>query len=176
MHRATTQGLHGPGLRRRGEPSTSRRCGCLASGLLVQPWWAPGRLRVEIADGVLVRHRVRIHWPWKLSIGEDSWIGEATWILNLEPVRIGRDVCVSQGVLLCTGSHDRRSPTFEFDDAPIEIEDGAWVAARATVLRGVTVGHVATVGATALVTHDVDADSVLLAAPATTRAGSVSAR
>jgi putative colanic acid biosynthesis acetyltransferase WcaF len=74
-------------------------------------------------------------------------------------------------VLLCTGSHDRRSPTFEFNNAPIRIEDGAWIAARATVLRGTSIGCNAVVGATALVTSDVAPNAVVLAphAVATTR-------
>lgn len=143
----------------------------IASSLLVMPWFAPVRLRISvlrafgasIGEGVNLRSGVRVHWPWKLTIGDHSWIGERVWILNLEPVTIGEDVCVSQGVFLCTGSHDRRSPTFEFDNAPIVIGDGAWIAAKATVLRGVTVGADAVVGATALVTKDVAPESILLA-------------
>lgn len=143
----------------------------LVSGLVVTRWWCPPAIRVailrgfgaEIGSGVLIRHRVRVHWPWKLSIGRDSWIGEDSWLLNLEKLTIGSDVCVSQGVLLCTGSHQRRSPTFEFDNAPIIIEDGAWIAARAVVLRGVTIGADSVIGATALVTTDVAAGSALVA-------------
>ncbi|MFT2818180.1 DapH/DapD/GlmU-related protein [Leifsonia sp. A12D58] len=135
----------------------------LASGLVVVRWWCPVRLRIAIlrgfgatiGDKVLIRHGVRIHWPWKLSVGDRSWIGEGVWILNLEPVTIGSDVCVSQSVLLCTGSHDRNSPSFEFDNAPIEIGDGSWIAARATILRGTRIGERCVVGATSLVTADV---------------------
>ncbi|MGU3646219.1 DapH/DapD/GlmU-related protein [Microbacterium sp. C23T] len=149
----------------------------LASSLLVMPWFVPAGFRVKvlrafgatIGDGVNFRSGVRVHWPWKLTIGDDTWIGERAWILNLEPVDIGSDVCISQGVLLCTGSHDRRSPTFEFDNGPITIEDGAWIAARATVLRGVTVGRDAVVGATALVTADVEPGSIVLAPRASVR-------
>ena len=149
----------------------------LASSLLVMPWFVPPKVRVtvlrafgaRIGQGVNLRSGVRVHWPWKLAIGDDSWIGERVWILNLEPVTIGSDVCVSQGVFLCTGSHDRRSPTFEFDNAPITIDDGAWIAARATVLRGVRVGRDALVGATALVTSDVQPESVVLAPRASVR-------
>ncbi|MDI9898533.1 putative colanic acid biosynthesis acetyltransferase [Rhodococcus sp. IEGM 1409] len=143
----------------------------LVSGAVLSHWWCPNRIRISIlrkfgaglAEGVLIRHRVRIHWPWKLTVGADSWIGEGTWILNLEPVTIGADTAISQDVFLCTGSHDHRSATFEFDNAPITIGDGAWIAARATVLRGVTVGNRAIVGATALVTSDVADDSTMLA-------------
>lgn len=147
----------------------------LVSGLLTSRWWCPLALRIkvlrafgaQIGDGVLIRHNVRIHWPWKLTVGADSWIGEDVWILNLEPVTIGRDVCISQAVLLCTGSHDRRSRTFEFDNGPITVGDGAWLAARVTVLRGVSVGARSVVGATALVSRDVPADAVLVAGSAT---------
>ncbi len=145
------------------------------SGLVVTRWWCPLRIRLailrffgaQIATGVLIRHHVRIHWPWKLVVGADSWIGEEAWLLNLEPITIGRDVCISQGVLLCTGSHDRRSPTFEFDNAPISVEDGAWIATRATVLRGVTIGSGAVVGAVALVTRNVPAGAIVVAPTAT---------
>jgi putative colanic acid biosynthesis acetyltransferase WcaF len=141
------------------------------SGGVVMRWWCPRRVRIailrffgaQIADGVVMKHNVRIHWPWKLAIGEHSWIGENAWILNLEPVTIGAHVCISQDVLLCTGSHDRRSPTFEFDNGPIVIEDGAWVAARATVLRGSVIGRDAVVGATALVAGTVAPGAILVA-------------
>lgn len=142
-----------------------------ASGFLLQQWWCPNRLRIfilrsfgaSIGNNVSIRHRVRIHWPWKLTIGDDSWIGEGVWILNLEPVNIGANVCISQDVLLCTGSHDRHSATFEFDNAPIVVLDGAWIAARATVLRGCCVGRGSVVGATALVTRNVTDGDVVLA-------------
>lgn len=140
------------------------------SGAIFMRWWCPAQLRVSIlrafgahvGRGVLVRHRVRIHWPWKLSIGENTWIGEGAWLLNLEPIVIGRNVCISQDAFLCTGSHDRRSPTFEFDNGPIAVGDAAWIAARATVLRGVTIGAGATVGACALISKDVAAEDTVL--------------
>jgi putative colanic acid biosynthesis acetyltransferase WcaF len=147
------------------------------SSLLLVHWWCPNRVRVAvlrgfgaaIGPGTLIRHRVRIHWPWKLSVGANSWIGEGVWILNLEPVTIGDDVCISQDALLCTGSHDRKSPTFEFDNAPIAIDDGAWIAVRATVLRGVNIGADAVVGATALVTADISAGAIVFAPSASHR-------
>ncbi|WP_345041421.1 DapH/DapD/GlmU-related protein [Georgenia daeguensis] len=116
-----------------------------------------------IGANALIRHRVRIHWPWKLHVGDNSWIGEGAWILNLEPVTIGSNVCISQDVLICTGSHQMDSPTFEFDNASISIEDEVWVAARATILRGVTIGQQAVIGATALVTKSVPAGQLVLA-------------
>lgn len=163
-------GFTGAGYDRGG--SAARQVAWLVvSGLVLNHWWCPLSLRAavlrafgaRIADGVHIRHRVRIHWPWKLTVGENSWIGEGAWVLNLEPVTIGANTCVSQDVLLCTGSHRQDSPTFEFDNAPIRIGDGVWIGARATVLRGTSIGDNATVGACALVVKDVAAGETVLA-------------
>lgn len=117
----------------------------------------------RIGENVNIRNDVRIHWPWKLTVGDNSWIGVGTYLLNLEPITIGQDVCISQQAFLCTGSHQAADVAFEYDNGPITVEDGAWVAARATVLRGVTIGRDAVVGATALVTKHVPAQSRVLA-------------
>lgn len=117
----------------------------------------------QIGRNVNIRNDVRIHWPWKLSVGDNAWIGVGSYLLNLEPIEIGQDVCISQQTFLCTGSHDASDVAFEYDNAPIRVEDGAWVAARATILRGVTVGRDAIVGATALVTQDVPPGAIVLA-------------
>jgi putative colanic acid biosynthesis acetyltransferase WcaF len=138
--------------------------------LIFAKWWFPARLRprvlrafgATIGRDVLIRHGVRVHWPWKLTIGNDCWIGEDASLLNLEPITIGSDVCISQGAFLCTGSHDRRSPTFEFDNGPITIGDGAWVAARAIVLRGTTMYEGTIVGAGAVVARDVERGEAVL--------------
>lgn len=117
----------------------------------------------QIGEGALIRHRVRIQWPWKLTVGRDSWIGVGAELINLEPIEIGDDVCISQQAMLCTGSHRADREGFDFDNAPIVIGDGAWVAARATVLRGVRIGADSVVGATALVTADIPAGTRVLA-------------
>lgn len=142
-----------------------------ASNLMFRQWWFPARWRPAVlrlfggtvGSGVLIRHGVKVHWPWKLEIGNDTWIGEDVWIINLEPVTIGSNVCVSQGAMLCTGSHDRKSPTFEFDNAPISLQDGSWVAARAIVLRGVTIETGAVLGAGAVAAKDIPAGATILA-------------
>lgn len=112
--------------------------------LVFMKWWLPPRLRppilrafgAQVGKRVFIRHRVRVLWPWKLSIGDDCWIGEGAWLLNLEPITIEHDACISQEALLCTGSHNHRDPAFEYDNAPIHVQAGAWIAARALVLRG----------------------------------------
>lgn len=138
--------------------------------LVFMKWWCPAKLRVsmlkafggDIGDNVLIRHSVRILWPWKLTVEKDCWIGEGAWLLNLESISIGHDTCISQEAFLCTGSHRRSDPAFEFDNRPIRIEPGAWIGARAIVLRGVNVGSGAVVAAGVVVTKDVVAGEVVL--------------
>jgi putative colanic acid biosynthesis acetyltransferase WcaF len=163
----------------KGRPPLTQAVWFAVLHLLFVKWWFPSRWRppllrafgARVGERVLIRRGVRIHWPWKLHIGDDVWIGEDAWILNLEPVTIGRDCCVSQGALLCTGSHLRRSATFEFDNGPIRLEPGSWVAARAVVLRGVTVGRGAVVGAGAVAHRDLAAGRVLTAGASPVKEG-----
>jgi putative colanic acid biosynthesis acetyltransferase WcaF len=155
----------------KGQPLLTQALWFGVSALLVERLWCPSRVRVallrlfgaQIGKRVLIRHGVRVHLPWKLTIADDVWIGVDAWLLNLEPITIGSNVCISQAALLCTGSHSAESESFEFDNAPIRIEDGVWVAARSTVLRGVTLGAGAVIGATALVTQDVPPGATVLA-------------
>jgi putative colanic acid biosynthesis acetyltransferase WcaF len=105
----------------------------------------------RVGRGVVVKPRVRIKFPWRLRVGDHSWIGEDAWLDNLAEVELGANVCVSQGAYLCTGSHDRRKPTFDLITKPIRVEDGAWVGARALLLGGVVIGKGAVVGAGSVV-------------------------
>ena len=94
----------------------------------------------RIGAGLVIRPHVRIKYPWKLTVGDHCWIGQEVWIDNLENVTLGDNVCISQAAYLCTGSHNHRSPTFELIVKPILIGDGAWLAARCTILQGAIIG------------------------------------
>jgi putative colanic acid biosynthesis acetyltransferase WcaF len=122
-------------------------------------WWFPASFRprllrffgAKVGNDVYIRHSVRIHWPWKLSIGDQSWLGEGAWFLNLAPIVLGSNVCISQEALLLTGSHDRRSSSFRHKNAELQVGDGAWVCARAILLPGAEVGCHAVISAASVV-------------------------
>ena len=149
----------------------------LASHFVVTKVWCPNTLRcailrffgAQLGSGVLIKHDVDIQWPWNLTMGDNSWLGVGVSIANIAPVTLGSDVCVSQQAFICSGSHDYRSPVFEYDNRPIVIEDGVWIGARATVLRGVTVGARSVVGSQSLVVKDIPTDSLASAPTATVR-------
>jgi putative colanic acid biosynthesis acetyltransferase WcaF len=95
----------------------------------------------KIGEAVIIKPGVRVKNPWLLTIGSNCWIGEDCWIDNLVPVTLGENVCISQGAYLCTGNHDWSDPAFGYRLAPIVLEDGSWVGARAFVGPGVTMGR-----------------------------------
>lgn len=111
--------------------------------------WRRGLLRAfgaRIGRGGRIKPRLRVKFPWRLSVGDDCWLGEAVWIDNLAPVRLGDRVCISQGAYLCTGNHDYTSPGFDLRLGPITIDDDAWIAAMAILAPGTRVGAGAVVG------------------------------
>ena len=105
----------------------------------------------KIGTGLVIKNDVNIKYPWKLTIGENVWLGENCWIDNLDCVFIGNNVCISQGALLLTGNHDYTLSSFDYLNSPIHIMDGAWIGAKAVVCPGVNIGShaILTVGSVA---------------------------
>jgi putative colanic acid biosynthesis acetyltransferase WcaF len=120
----------------------------------------------RIGRGVILKPQVKITFPWKLEVGDSVWLGEECWILNLERVVIGSNVCISQRAFLCTGSHNYKLPTFDLIVKPITIEDGAWLGAASWVGPGVTVGSHAVLSAGSVATKNLEAWGVYQGNPA----------
>jgi putative colanic acid biosynthesis acetyltransferase WcaF len=119
----------------------------------------------RIGRGVVIKPRVNIHFPWKLSVGDHAWIGEEVFILNFEPVAIGAHCCISQRAFLCAGNHDYRQPNMPYRNQPVVVEDGAWVGAQTFVAPGVTIGCEAVIAAGSVVTRDQPARMVCAGNP-----------
>jgi len=135
------------------------------------PWPSSFKCRLlrwfgaRIGRGVVIKPRVNIHFPWKLSVGDHSWIGEESWILNFEPVQIGAHCCISQRAFLCAGSHDYRSIRMRYRNSSITIGDGAWIAAQVFVAPGVTIGEEAVAVAGSIVVNHLPAAMVCAGNP-----------
>ena len=101
----------------------------------------------RIGKGCVIKPRVTIKYPWFLEAGDHVWLGEGVWIDNHTTVRLGSDVCLSQGAYLFTGNHDWNDPLFRFFCQPITLEDGVWVGARAVICPGSVLARLSVVGA-----------------------------
>ena len=95
----------------------------------------------SVGSGVVIKPRVNIKYPWYLSVGDHTWIGEGAWIDNLAWVRVGANVCISQEAYLLTGNHDYKDSAFGLITGEIILEEGAWVGARSIVCPGVHMGR-----------------------------------
>lgn len=120
----------------------------------------------KIGNGVSIKPRVNIKYPWKLSVGDYTWIGEDVWIDNLCEVYIGNSVCLSQGALLLTGSHDHTRVTFDFVAHPITLHDGVWIGAKAVVGGGVTCLTHSILGIGSVAENNLDAYTIYKGNPA----------
>lgn len=120
----------------------------------------------KIGTNVVIKPNVHIKYPWFLSVGDNCWLGERSWIDNFVPVTIGNNVCISQGAYLCTGNHDWSDPGMGLVVNPINIGDGAWVGAFARIGPGVTIGEEAVVALSSVLLKDAETRGVYQGNPA----------
>ncbi len=119
-----------------------------------------------IGKNVILRHQLNIKYPWFLIVGDSTWIGEEVWIDNLVPVKIGSNVCLSQGVMLLTGNHNYSKPKFDLITGKIVLEDGVWIGAKAIICPEVFADEHAVLTAGSIATKDMEAYFVYQGNPA----------
>jgi putative colanic acid biosynthesis acetyltransferase WcaF len=120
----------------------------------------------RLGRGVMIKPAVNIKFPWKLQVGDHSWIGEEVWIDNLSDVIIGRSVTLSQGCLLLTGTHDHTQTSFDFMAYPIVLEDGVWIGAKAVVSGGTICRSHSILGINSVAEKDLEAYTIYKGNPA----------
>ena len=141
----------------------------IVTGSILISSWVPGSLwRVvilslfgaNVGKKVILKPGIKVKFPWRLSIGDYSWIGEDVWIDNLCFVNVGSEVCISQGAYLCTGSHDWTSTYFDLIVEPINIESNVWICAMCRIAPGVTISHGCIVGFGSVLTKSLEPWSI----------------
>lgn len=130
--------------------------------------WRRFLLRVfgaQIGNNVLIRPSVKITYPWKLKIGNHSWIGDDVVLYNLDEIIIGDNSVISQKSYLCTGSHDDQSMSFDILRKPIHIGNNVWIASDVFIAMGCSVGDYAVVGARSSVFRDIRSNTLNMGTP-----------
>lgn len=133
-----------------------------ASSVLV---WLLRLFGAKIGKEVRIKPYIYIHYPWKLVVGDYSWLAECR-IENLTQVNIGSNVCVSQKAMLLTGNHNYKKVHFDLITKPIILEDGVWIGAHAVVCPGVTAASHAVLTVGSIATKDLEAYSIYQGNPA----------
>ena len=119
----------------------------------------------KIGKNVIVRPSAQITYPWKVTIGDYSWIGDDVVLYSLGEIEIGKNTVVSQKSYLCTGSHDYTKIDFPIFAKKIIIEDQCWLATDVFVSPGVIIGKGTVVGARSTVIKDLESNSVYVGSP-----------
>jgi putative colanic acid biosynthesis acetyltransferase WcaF len=140
-------------------------------GLSPQPLFAWRRwlLRIfgaKIGRKVLIRPTARVTYPWKVEIGDFSWVGDHVEIYSLDRISIGCHSVISQRSYLCSAAHDMNDVRFSYITAPISIGDQVWIASDVFVSPGVTIGNGAVVGLRSTVFNDIPPEVVAFGEPA----------
>ncbi len=120
----------------------------------------------EIASTAKIYSSANIYYPANLIMEKYSCLATGVICYNVAPIRIGANTTVSQGVYLCTASHEITNPLNPLITAPITIEDQAWIATESFIGMGVTIGQGAVVGARATVFKNVEPWTVVGGNPA----------
>ena len=111
--------------------------------------------------------------PYNADVGCQTFvkgnvfINKDCFFMDLGGIWIDEDVKIGPRVSLITVNHaedpNRRN---ELITHSIHIKRNVWLGANVTVLPGVTIGENSIIGANALVTKDVEANSIYVGAPA----------
>lgn len=120
----------------------------------------------SIGKGVLIRPSAKFTYPWKIKIGDYTWIGEECVLYSLGTITIGSHVSVSHNVFLNTGLHNYESINFEIDAKPLVICDQAWVTTDVYLAPGVTIGKGCVIGARSSVFKDMPEGWICFGNPA----------
>ncbi len=157
----------------RGVPAWKESIWLFVQALFISSW-LPGNVHrvyllrlfgAHIGQGVILKPHIRIKFPWRLKIGDYSWIGESCWIDNLAEVTIGDHCCLSQGSCLCTGNHDWSVERFDLLTYPIVVGNYSWIAAFAKVGPGVNIGEGAVLSFASVATKNLESWKIYAGIP-----------
>ena len=119
----------------------------------------------EIGTGVVIRPSARFIFPWKVKIGNYSWIGDDVVFYSIDRITVGSHSVVSQKSYLCTGSHDINKSSFDLITAPIKIGNGVWIATDCFIAAGVNIGSNSVIGARSSVMKSIPQEQVAWGTP-----------
>ena len=116
-----------------------------------------------------VARRVTINFTNRVEIGNDVFLGMGCWLNGASGIALEDEVQIGPYAVLITGDHTLVEGSYRFGPrklAPIRIGNGAWIAAHATVTKGIRVGRGALLAANSVATHEIPAYTVAGGIPA----------
>ena len=127
--------------------------------------------RADIGDNVYLDQGVVIVVEGRFSIGANSYVGVGTVITAAEKIEIGADALIAEHVTIRDQDHGFADLDMPYrlqgrETAPITIGRNVWIGAKATLLRGISIGNGCIVGANAVVKSSLAEGSIAAGVPA----------
>lgn len=131
----------------------------------------------SISESAFIKGQFYCNYGHNIHLADGVFINEGCNLMDDNRIELGKQVLLGPSCLLITSNHPLAYPEriYEAEDghmgvlsysAPIVIEEGAWLAARVTVLPGVTIGRGSVIGAGSVVTKDVPPGMLAVGVPA----------
>lgn len=112
---------------------------------------------------------ITLDYGFNVHIGENTFINSNCTLLDVAPIKIGKNVMIGPNVDIYTATHSidymKRREGYTIGKEVI-IEDDVWIGGRAIILPNVTIGARAVIGAGSVVTTDVLPDTFVAGNPA----------
>jgi maltose O-acetyltransferase len=132
-------------------------------GFLLRPSFKSCGPNLQVA-----RH-VTVNFPGRLEIGRDVFIATGCWLHARGGIVLEDEVQLGPYAVLVAGDHTQIGGSYRFGEsnlAPIRVGEGAWIAAHATVTKGVAIGRGALIAANSVATRDVAPFTMAAGVPA----------
>lgn len=123
----------------------------------------------KLDEGAMINSPFYMEFANYLEMGVNSFINYDCIMLNNAMVKLGDNVLVGPKVSFYTAMHPidaKQREQWLVYAKPITVEDNVWIGGSATILGGVTIGKNAIVGAGAVVTKDVEPNTIVVGNPA----------
>ena len=142
------------------------RCGLESKARII------GACSISLGDRVMIRRRVLIAGNGIFEVGSNTTINEEVIIAVTSRITIGENCMIAPRVYILDVDHEFQSRSVPISkqgyvSSPVRIEDDVWIGTQAVILRGVTIGQGAIIGANSVVTKDVQPYSIVGGVPAT---------
>lgn len=121
---------------------------------------------LKIGKGSKIHVYGRFFNPGKIVIGQDTVIGEYSFLDGRGKLTIGDHTDIASGVLIYNSKHDINDSEFKAVEYPVEIGDYVFIGPRAIIMPGVKIGQGAIVAAAAVVTKNVLPGKIVAGVPA----------
>lgn len=132
----------------------------------IRHWFYVRCYGLTIGESSVIYNSCHVRSPEKIVIGKNTSIGDQCVLDGRSELIIGDSVNLSTGAWIWTAQHDPNAVGFEGVEAPVVIEDYAWISSRTTILPGVTIGRGAVVAAGAVVTKSIAPFEIVGGVPA----------